>query len=353
MPDPSDLRAAAGRGLVLAALWPLAVLAGLAAFVHLRVDADQLDVVRSLRPLDAILALLSLGAVFPAMGARWRALLPKRDAVGVVPISAVAASGQLVGIALPGPVGELAAAALVQRRWGIAAPLALAASLHARVLGLLTGVILAGGLLLTGTGVGVPEGWTLPLLAGGVVVGAMVLTLTGLALFPSRFLRLTPPGWLPNVGARVWGLVTEFLEGASQLGRGVGRPHAEALLWSFVMHGCAGLGVWLLARGLGGDPSLAGVLFTQGAISAGALVLFLLPGQALGWDAAFAAFLVAAGGLDMGTAVATTALCRLVQTLLMAAGPALVGVDLARVDLNADRPPEGGKGLQSPRDEAP
>lgn len=331
LPEPTDLRRAARRGLLLAALWPLAVLGVLAA-IAVSVDPTLLETTRGIQPLDAFGALIAFVLVFPAMGLRWRALLPggREAGVGTVAISAVAASGQLVGIALPGPVGELAAAALVQKRWSIAGPLALAASLHARVLGLLTGVLFAAGLLL-GTTVAVPEGWDVPLLAGGVVVAGMVGALAALAFFPERFLALEQPAWLPGPGAKIWALVREFLSGAAQLGRGVGLPHVEAALWSLAMHACAGVGVWLLARGLGGDPSLAGVLFTQGAISAGALVLFLLPGQALGWDAAYAAFLVAAAGIEPGVAVATTALARLAQTLLMALGPMILGVDLARV----------------------
>jgi uncharacterized membrane protein YbhN (UPF0104 family) len=335
LPEPSDLRRAARRGLLLAVIWPVAVLLALVAAAKFSLDASLLDQVRAARPGDGALALIAFVLVFPAMGLRWRALIPgaREAGVGLVPISAVAASGQLVGIALPGPVGELAAAALVQKRWSIPGPLALAASLHARVLGLLTGVVFAGVLLASAPGIAIPDGWERPLFGGGVVVTLMVLGLTTLALFPSLFLRVAAPSWLPSAGAKLWALVTEFLEGASQLGRGVGRAHLEASAWSLLMHACAGVGVWLLSRALGGDPSLAGVLFTQGAISAGALVLFLLPGQALGWDAAYAGFLVAAAGLDPGIAVATTAIARLVQTLLMAAGPALIGVDLARVDV--------------------
>lgn len=335
--DRSDLRRAARRGLLLAAIWPVAVLVAAGAYGAFVLDASLLDRLREARPLFGLGALLAFGLVFPAMGLRWRALLPgaKEAKVGVVALSAVAASGQLVGIALPGPVGELAAAALVQKRWDLPAPLALAASLHARVLGLLSGVAIAGVLLVAAPEVEVPTGWGLPLVLGGAVVTAMVLALTALALFPQAFLRVQLPAWLPGPAARLGALMTEFLEGASQLGRGVGRPHLVAFRWSLVMHGCAGLGVFFLARALGGDPSLAGVLFTQGAISAGALVLFLLPGQALGWDAAYAGLLIAAAGLDPGVAVVTVALARLAQTLLMAAGPAGVGVELARVEIGA------------------
>mgnify|MGYP002635161116 CR=1 FL=1 len=345
--DPSDLRRAARRGLLLAAVWPALALLGLGIAAKLPLYDDLLAQVRAARPLEALGAIVAFVLVFPAMGLRWRALLPgaKEAKVGAVAISAVAASGQLVGIALPGPVGELAAASLVRRRWAIPGPIALAASLHARVLGLLTGVLMAAVLLAGAPGVTVPANWGLPLLLGGAAVSGMVGALTALALFPALFLRIQPPAWLPSPAARLWALVAEFLEGASQLGRGVGRPHAEAALWSLVMHACAGIGVFLLARALGGEPSLGGVLFTQGAISAGALVLFLLPGQALGSDAAYATFLIGASGLDPGVAVVTTALARAAQTLLMALGPALVGVDLARVDLEP-------KALQAADEEA-
>ena len=336
--DRSDLRRAARRGLLLAAAWPIAVLVAAGAYALFFMDTSLLDRARSARPVEGLAAGLALALVFPAMGLRWRALLPgaREGNVGVVAISAVAASGQLVGIALPGPVGELAASALVQRRWGIPGPLALAASLHARVLGLLSGVFIGGGLLAAAPDVAVPTGWATPLLLAGAAVTAMVLGLAVLALSPQLFLRFEAPGWLPAPATRLWSLVTEFLEGASQLGRGVGRSHAVAFGWSLAMHGCAGLGVFLLARALGGDPTVAGVLFTQGAVSAGGLVLFLVPGQALGWDAAYATFLVAAAGLDPAVAVVTTALARLVQTLFMAAGPVLVGVDLAQVDVRTD-----------------
>jgi hypothetical protein len=218
---------------------------------------------------------------------------------------------------------------VVERRYGVPTATALAAGFHARVLGLVAGVLLAGGTWVASP-MELPEGAALPLALGGLVIASLIALLAALAWFPSVLLdRSLPgvfdrPGRLGDGARALWALVRDFVASASAIGRGFGRGHGVAMVWSLVLHGSAGFGVWAIGLGLGLEPTLAGVLFTQGAVSAGAIVLFLLPGREVGWDTAFAAFLVATAGLDPGPALALTGVSRALQVGLMALAPLIV-----------------------------
>ena len=288
-----------------------------------------------LAPLLGATALF--GVAILVVGLRWRVLLPVRGVSGVL-LAAVAGVGQLLGLALPGPVGELAAAAMVQRRWGVPGPVALASSLHARVSGLVGGLLVALAMLAPGW-LSLPEGGTAVLVAGGGGVALLVGALAVLALWPGLLLDRAMPRWLEALRGKagvgrlvgtVWDLGFEFITSASKLGRGSGFGHLAALGWSVALHALIGLGIWLLALGIGAEADLAGVVFTQGAISAGAILLFVLPGQVVGVDAALIGLLVTAGGMDLGAAALVTGGSRMIQTLLLALGPAVLAARPAR-----------------------
>lgn len=326
---PDALRRGARRGLLAALIWPAGLLLGVLALSRLDLDdawLARLDLGAS--PGWLAVGVASLLLVFPAMGRRWQALIPGQPGSGLM-LGAIAGTGQLLSVVLPGPVGELAAALIVQRRYDVPTAMALAAGFHARVLGLVAGVVVAA-LTWFVAPVALPAGAALPLGLGAAVIASLIGVLAALAWWPDVLLKRELPGVFDRPGRigdgvrAVWTLVRDFVAGASAIGRGFGRGHAIAMGWSLVLHVSAGFGVWAVALGLGLAPTLSGVLLTQGAVSAGAIVLFLLPGREVGWDAAFAAFLVAAAGLDPGPALALTGVSRALQVALMALGPLLV-----------------------------
>jgi hypothetical protein len=238
-------------------------------------------------------------------------------------------------MALPGPVGELAAAGLVQRRYGVEAPVALAASIHARFVGVTSAAFITLAVWLT-VSMPVPDD-ARPFVWGAVVMVALWGgALGGLAAWPGLFLRPAEAllGWIrPDERGGPWRLLGRFMamglrfgEALSSMGREVGRPHLVAVGWNLAGVASITGGAWVAAWALGqtGDP--AAFLFTQCAVTAGAVVLFAVPGAQVGWDAGFATLLVTAVGLPIEHALAITVLVRCQQLVVVSLGAAVLGV---------------------------
>lgn len=352
------MRRVVPRGLALALGWLLVFALLSLALLHGMVDLDALRaLVRQARlpPLLGSFALLFGGLVF--MGLRWRALMPVPAEVGRAGLVGICAAGQLLNMALPGPVGELVAAGLVQRRYGVEAPVALAASIHARFVGVVSAAVITLVIWLTAP-LPVPES-ARPFMWGAVVmVGLWGGALGGLAIWPGLFLVPTAAvrRWLaPRDGVWLWRWLDRFLalgerfgESLSTMGRQLGRPHLVAFGWNLLGVVSISLGAWGAAWALGEPGALAGFVFTQCAVTAGAVVLFAMPGMQVGWDAAFATLLVTTVGLPLEHALAITVLVRLQQLVVVSIGAAVLALLLrspAAEIRTETEPPRGAKGL--------
>ncbi len=332
------MRRVVPRGLLLAAGWLVVFLLLSLALLHGMVDLEQLVALRRQArwaPLLGSFVLLFGGLVF--MGLRWRALMPDPTRVGRAGMVGICASGQLLNMALPGPVGELVAAALVQRRYGVEAPVALAASIHARFVGVVSAALITLIIWLTAP-LPVPDS-ARPFIWGAVVMVALWGgALGGLALWPGLFLRPTAAvrSWLaPKCESRLvrgfdhlLALGTRFGESLSSMGRGMGRPHLVAAGWNLMGVASISLGAWGASWALGAPGNLAGIVFSQCAVTAGAVVLFAMPGMQVGWDAAFATLLVTTVGLPLEHALAITVLVRCQQLVVVSVGALVLAVML-------------------------
>lgn len=258
-------------------------------------------------------------------------------------MTAVVAVAQLLGSALPGPLGELAAAGLLKKRGGVPIEEALASTVHARVLGLLSATLLALAVQLVAPPA-FPDNWRLALLVGAAAAAVGALGLLGLVLAAGWLERWPEPSFMARLEARdrplaslvVRGLRAgrKFVEACA--GIGGGGPHARAFGWAVLALACAAGATTSTLHGLGVPHDLAGVLFSQGAISVIAVVLVFLPGLAASWDAAYVALLVTTAGVPLVPAVAVTGLLRIHQSVLMAFGaPALAWLLRER---SAERP---------------
>jgi hypothetical protein len=310
--------------------------AGVVAFALLSVvlaQASGVDTLSALReradlPMLA-LSQLVMAAGMTCMARRWRALIPGGEALPVLPVTGILCAGLLLNTSLPGPVGELAAAGLIQRRYGLPATVAFAANIHSRLIGLSCAAVLALGAWAGGS-MPTPPGYE-------AVVGlaAVVITLGALALGVASW----RPDWLEwaanltlgTLAARMPGapgrvarsglvLALEVSRALHDVARHPPLTWARAIFWAFAGHATATTGILLGAWAVGLDPSLAGVLFTYCAATAGVLVLFAVPGAQLGWDALFIGFFVATAGVGVAEAVLVMAMVRLQQLLLMAIG---------------------------------
>ena len=72
------------------------------------------------------------------------------------------------------------------------------------------------------------------------------------------------------------------------------------------------------------------MVFSQCAVTAGAVVLFAMPGMQVGWDAAFATLMVTAVGLPLEFALAITVLVRCQQLVVVSVGALVLAVMLRR-----------------------
>lgn len=272
----------------------------------------------ALGPLLGGAAAMCAGLVFLAL--RWRAMMPDRDRVQVLPLTGLYLVGTLLNYALPGPVGEFVAAAMAGRRFGIPGEQAFAAGVHARFLGLSVAGAIAGTLYLFAD-LPVPEGldtWiavaVLAIGGGAVALGALSAWPRGLELLSAAlFGRFALTTRLHAAGVRL----ARSMEAVGRLGV---RTYATGALWALCGHGCVISGIWLVAYALGAAPPLAGVAFTYMVATAGAVVLFAFPGAQLGWDAMFASLLVTTAGMPVADALAVTLVVRAQQLMVVAAG---------------------------------
>jgi hypothetical protein len=280
------------------------------------------------------------------MALRWRALLPGGGRVGLLWLTGICAVGQLLNFSLPGPVGEVAAAGLVQRRHGIEAPVALAASLHARFVGVLSAAAFTVLIWFFG-GLRVPDEARAFAVGAVALVAAWTAVMGSVAVFPNlvlapcaaleRRLAGSRGGRLSERLGRAVGLVRRFTAALSGLGRHPGRAHLRALGWNLAGLACISVGSWLVVRALGGSCGLLALVFAHSAVTVGAVMLVAVPGAHVGWDAAFAALLVGVVGLPLELALSVTLLVHLQQIAIMGLGGVALWVELrshgpARVD---------------------
>ncbi len=318
------------RALLPTVLWLVVLLLLWLVLLKESVDTQALDQLRtSARPLPMLGAFLLMFGGILFMGFRWRALLPGREGTNPLMLAAIAASGMLLNVALPGPVGEVAAAALVKRRYGIPAPVALAASVHSRFVGLGTAALLAF-LIWALFPLPAPE-QAAPYVAGAAIVVGLGALALALIAFKPRILeiwadltlaRISRGPWkrASRIAGRLDTMVRQFVGAMSSIGRSGGMPHLRAIVWTTCGNVTVVTGIWLATLSLGYHASLGGLLFAHCATTAGSVVLFALPIGQVGWDAAFGSLLVIAAGLPLEVALAVTVMVRVQQILVLALG---------------------------------
>ncbi|MDP2313338.1 MAG: lysylphosphatidylglycerol synthase transmembrane domain-containing protein [Pseudomonadota bacterium] len=316
------------RGLVVGTL--VLALVGFVVFIAgssaLTEDAVRAMWRRSDLKLFALaFAMMTAGLYFLAL--RWRAMMTDRTGVEVLPLTGVFVVGTLLHYALPGPVGEFAAAALAGRRFRISTEMAFAASVHARFIGLAVAGFVSAALFAT-LDMPVPDGMSrwIGLATAAIAGGAVALGV--LSAYPA-VLREASARTIGRIRflRRVHASVERLADSLQAVGRLGPRRYAWGVLWALCGHGAVAGGIWMAAYALGATPDPAGLAFTYTMSTAGAVVLFAFPGSQLGWDAMFASLLVATAGLAVPDALAVTLLVRLQQLFIVLLG----GILLLRV----------------------
>jgi uncharacterized membrane protein YbhN (UPF0104 family) len=246
-----EVRRRSRSTLWLGLLWPAALLVLAAVLTRIELPPEVQGALDGrMRPGLLALGLLAAAASIVAMGMRWRALVPRARERGLtLPVmTALVAVAQLLGSALPGPVGELAAAGLLKRRGGVPVEEALASAVHARALGLLASALLALVIPLVSP-LGVPPEWRTALLVGASVAAVGAFGLFGLVLASPRLQRLPEPrllGRLDAADGRAAALLARglrsgrsFVQACAGIGGGGLSSHAVAMVWAVAALGCA------------------------------------------------------------------------------------------------------------------
>jgi hypothetical protein len=305
----------------------------LAALALWRMEAGR-EALRSLwersDPAGVLLGVAVITLATPIAALRWRCLLPPAvKAPGSLwNLTLIQCVAVLFNYALPGPVGELAAAGLVSRRYPVSVAEALMAQLVVRLLGLGAAAVIAALIFLLAP-LPLPEGarqvaqaGVLALLGGAGAVGLAVAQPRPIQALLARVAAPleTRPGLVGRLSGRLRGVADQLLDALATIGeRGPG-PLLRATLWTFVGHTVSPTGVFIAAWAMGMKASWAGVVFTNAFVIVGALALFLFPGSQLGWDAMYLTVFAGSTGVGVADATAITVLTRAQQSLLVLCG---------------------------------
>ncbi len=295
------------------------------------------------RPIFLVPSILLLMSGLVCVGLRWRALVPEPKRVGRTGIFGIVCSGFLLNYALPGPAGELVSAVLLDRLYGVRISIALAASLHARVVGLATAGAIALGAWAFGA-LPVPEGHEGMIGAATGVLAVAVLVLGAMSAKPEIIVAVSSAtaGRLGRVGGRLgtaFGKLDEAVAAVALALKSIGslgpRAYLNAFTWSVVGYCVVALGMWAACIALGIAAYPLGLLFSHAGASAGTVVLFAFPGAQLGWDALLCAFLVGGAGISLSSALAVATVIRVQFLVAMGVGAVALFVLLPKAKVTS------------------
>ena len=244
------------------------------------------------------------------LGLRWRILLPTTTASRSF-FAATLSSGLLVNYALPGPMGEIMGAWLLEKEDQTPLSIGITSSMLARLIGLLTAALGAIGLWSFVT-VDIPSvQWLLQLLIFGIAAGALLLILLmrGAKPFHQWSLQKDTDHPIRQVSAAFLSLTQlSFLQ------------ISQAFFYSALGHGTAFLGVWISLQALGTEPSATDIAFAYLVGTCCGTVAFLFPGSQFTWDAIFIGLLTSTAGYDIAAATGAVAILRIEQIAMMLFG---------------------------------
>lgn len=286
VPPAHDLARPVRRvlGVVVAGTLGVATIA--AALAQLVGDADAGVVVR---PGWIVAGGVLWTLALPFQALRWRALVPGPP-LPVGPLSALVVGANLLNLALPGPTGELAAAWVAHRRWGVPLVVAVVTSVLARVLALsVLGVLVLGAWPLV-AGEGSPSWLRLGALTAGGGAAALASTWVwpGLVERAIRALAALLPA---RIGERLSARGRWWGESLGALGRLGPARWLAAAGWSAVSTGVLGLASLAAFHGAGLAPPAPALLFTHLLASLAIVSALVLPGGLGAMEAVFAAVL--------------------------------------------------------------
>lgn len=244
------------------------------------------------------------------LGLRWRILLPETKASRSF-FAAALSSGLLINYALPGPMGEVMGAWLLQKEDKTPLSTGLTSSMLARLIGLLTAAIGTVCLWPFVTVKIEQAELILQILILGIGMGGLVL----IVLFNAadRFYE--------------WSLQKDDTHPIRQVSAAFlsitklsWSRIAQAFVYSALGHTTAFIGVWFSLQALGSDPTAIDIAFAYLVGTCCGTVAFLFPGSQFTWDAIFIGLLTSTAGYNLAQATGGVAVLRIEQIAMMLFG---------------------------------
>lgn len=284
-------------------------------------------------------SVLLISLALPCVALRWEALLPPRpdsnSILDTVFMTGVLCVAFVCNFVLPGPVGEGVSAWMVHKRLGISVEDSLSALGISRVIGLGSACSIAGLVYVFSPFEIAPE-WKTALVVSSLLLFSIAIALSLLVFFPkiprSVVVYMRQYSWLQQGWrVRLMDMLQQFLESViNTVGRGW-FAYMQSIFWAIFGHAMVALGIYQAILSMGYRETLgtqtiewSAVLFTYSASIAASIVMFILPGSSIGWDALFASTLSITAGIPMTVAIAVTAIVRLQQVLVSIFGLLLV-----------------------------
>ena len=309
-------------------VWVLVISALFVVALFIALDQLQLtDIKRSLLSADPLLIALSTVSMclaFVGMGFRWRALMPVKPPI--FPLSGIICAGLLLNYATPGPLGELASAYFASKRYSLSFTEALASGVIARLVGLISAAIL-GAFIWILFPLSIQEDLVLPIELIALFCLGLGLGLLSVLFFPSFWKHITEPRSTENPRSSIKKYVLlaqksiyQLCMDAISLSQSPKSSYPYAVLWSFFSHMSVIISIILMAFSLHADASISGIIFTYAITTAGAVLLFALPGSYIGWDALFLGLLLSTSGLTQTQSITIVGIVRIQQLGYMLLG---------------------------------
>ena len=282
------------------------------------------ETILSADPLLLAVSTLTMSLAFLGMGLRWRALMPVKPPL--FPISGIICAGLLLNYATPGPLGEVAAAYFVSKRFPLSFSKALASGVIARMLGLISAAILGASIWIF-CPLTIDSDLILPIQLIALFSLSLGLGLLSLLLFPQFWSGLTKPRSDEKKQSKIQQYMFfaqekmhQFSLDAADLGQSLNSSYVWAIFWSCFSHSAVILSIVLMGMAFHADGSLYGIIFTYAITTAGAVLLFALPGSYIGWDALFLGLLLSTAGMTQTESFAIVGIVRIQQLGYMLLG---------------------------------
>lgn len=297
------------RPLIGSTVMGVAVLIAVAVVaLHILTDADPAAWWERISAgwIGAAVGLFVLGNLL--VGHRFMALFPhsKGERPSTWGVGSLFFAGNVFTLAVPGPVGEIAAVAAMRARWGVDVRDAFATTIHTRLVGLF-----ASALVAVSATPWIPlDAFVGKVLAlAGLLVAVAAVVLGVLTLKPALLRgfghwmsgqtsaeRTGPVAWVLRRGGKQLAL---FAESLSDVGSAPLSSWIKVVGWSLVMQ-LVHLGALFCAcQALALMPALPAMLLARGMGSLTILAAFLLPGGMGSYEVVFMGCMVGAGGLTV------------------------------------------------------